>query len=90
VGRDAARARFIACFLRYGGQICLPQAQPGGWVVGRALATGLTGYLEPGALPLEQAMTEVAEETGLDGDTVTLVLAPPPLRIERPSQGWSG
>ena len=48
----------------------------------------MTGFLEPGVLPLEQAMTEIAEETGLDAPTVRLVGAPEPLRMERPSQGW--
>jgi len=42
------------------------------------------------ALPLEQAMTEVAEETGLDADTVTLVLAPPPSHLSAHRKGGSG
>ena len=77
----------IACFLRYGGQICLlKRSQAVGSAAGRWHC--LTGYLEPGVLPLEQAMIEVAEETGLDAENVSLVFAPPPLRIERPLQGW--
>jgi len=77
----------IACFLRFGGQICLLKrsqavgSSPGRWHC-------LTGYLEPGVEPLEQAMIEVAEEVGLAADSITLIDAPPPLRIERPSQGW--
>ena len=38
--------------------------------------------------PLEQALTELDEETGLARDAVSLVAAPPPIRIERPAQGW--
>jgi 8-oxo-dGTP pyrophosphatase MutT (NUDIX family) len=33
-------------------------------------------------------LTEIAEETGLAAETVTLVGSPDPIRIERPSQGW--
>jgi 8-oxo-dGTP pyrophosphatase MutT (NUDIX family) len=77
----------VACFLRHEGKICLLKrsqavgSSPGRWHC-------VTGFLEPGVLPLEQAMTEIAEETGLDARTVRLVGAPEPLRIERPSQGW--
>ena len=38
--------------------------------------------------PLEQALTEIDEETGLARDAASLVAAPPPIRIERPEQGW--
>lgn len=77
----------VACFLRYGEKICLLKrsaavgSAPGRWHC-------VTGFLEPGVLPLDQAMTEIAEETGLDPDAVRLVDAPAPLRIERPAQGW--
>jgi ADP-ribose pyrophosphatase YjhB (NUDIX family) len=77
----------VACFLRHGGKICLLKrseavgSSPGRWHC-------VTGFLEPGVLPLEQAMTEIAEETGLDAETVRLIGAPEPLRYERPSQGW--
>lgn len=77
----------VACFLRYEDKICLLKrsvavgSSPGRWHC-------VTGFLEPGVLPLEQAMTEIAEETGLMEGTVRLVGAPEPLRIERPAQGW--
>src|SRR5438046_9901310 len=77
----------VACFLRYGGQICLlKRSQAVGSSAGRWHC--LTGYLEPGIPPLEQVLTEIAEETGFEADTVTLAASPAPLRIERPSQGW--
>ena len=77
----------VACFLRHQGKICLLKrsqavgSSPGRWHC-------VTGFLEPGVLPLEQAITEIAEETGLNAPTVRLVSAPEPLRMERPSQGW--
>jgi 8-oxo-dGTP pyrophosphatase MutT (NUDIX family) len=77
----------IACFLQHGGKICLLKrsqavgSSPGRWHC-------VTGFLEPGVQPLDQAITEIAEETGLIGDAVRLVGAPEPLRYERPSQGW--
>ena len=77
----------VACFLRHGGQICLLKrshavgSAPGRWHC-------VTGFLEPGVEPLEQALTEIVEETGLDGGSVTLIASPSPLRVERPEQGW--
>jgi ADP-ribose pyrophosphatase YjhB (NUDIX family) len=77
----------VACFLRHGGKICLLKrsqsvgSSPGRWHC-------VTGFLEPGVQPLDQALTEIAEETGLVGETVRLIGAPAPLRMERPSQGW--
>ena len=43
---------------------------------------GVSGYLEAGVTPLEQAYTELREETGLDSDSVTLVRAGAPLLVE--------
>ena len=77
----------VACFLRHGSQICLLKrsqsvgSSPGRWHC-------VTGFLEPGVQPLEQALTEIVEETGLLLDAVQLVGAPEPLRMERPGQGW--
>ncbi len=48
----------------------------------------MTGFLEPGVPPLEQAMTEIVEETGLAAEAVRLADAPAPLRMERPEQEW--
>ncbi|MFN8632760.1 MAG: NUDIX domain-containing protein [Chloroflexota bacterium] len=77
----------VACFLRHDGKICLLKrseavgSSPGRWHC-------VTGFLEPDVLPLEQAMTEIVEETGLQVSAVRLVDAPEPLRYERPGQGW--
>jgi ADP-ribose pyrophosphatase YjhB (NUDIX family) len=77
----------VACFLRHGEKICLLKRSQ---AVGSARGQWhcVSGFLEPGVLPLEQALTEIQEETGLLDDAVSLVAAPPPIRIERPSQGW--
>ncbi len=77
----------IACFLRYGVQICLlKRSQAVGSAVGRWHC--VSGFLEPGITPLAQALTEIGEETGLARDTLRLVRSSEPIRIERPAQGW--
>jgi len=77
----------VACFLRHDGKICLlKRSQRVGSAPGRWHC--VTGFLEPGVMPLEQALTEIIEETGLAPETVQLVSAPEPLRMERPGQGW--
>lgn len=47
----------------------------------------ISGYLEPGVTPLEQAYTEVREETGLDRDDVRLLAQGQPLHVEDRDQG---
>ncbi|MGE3269601.1 MAG: NUDIX domain-containing protein [Chloroflexota bacterium] len=77
----------IACFLRYGAQICiLKRSQSVGSSPGRWHC--VTGFLEPGVDPLQQVLTEIHEETGLLPESLQLRGAPEPLRIERPGQGW--
>ena len=77
----------VACILRHAGRIALLKrsqavgSSPGRWHC-------VTGFVDDGVEPLDQALTEMDEETGLVGDTVRLVAAPSPLRIERPEQGW--
>ncbi|MCC7367528.1 MAG: NUDIX domain-containing protein [Chloroflexi bacterium] len=77
----------VACFLRFDGRICLLKrsqsvgSSPGRWHC-------VTGFLEDGIAPLDQALTEIVEETGLEAAAISLVGAPEPLRMERPGQGW--
>ena len=77
----------VACILRHGDRICLLKrsqavgSSPGRWHC-------VTGFVEEGVAPLAQALTELAEETGLTGADLSLAAAPAPIRIERPSQGW--
>ncbi len=76
----------VACILRHAGRIALLKrsqavaSAPGRWHC-------VTGFVDDGVGPLDQALTELDEETGLAGQAVRLVAAPPPLRIERPEQG---
>ncbi len=48
---------------------------------------GVSGYLEAGVTPLEQAYTEIREEMGLGSSSVTLVKAGPPLLVEDGDRG---
>lgn len=77
----------VACILRHAGRIALlKRSQAVGSAPGRWHC--VTGFVDGGVGALEQALTEIAEETGLASDAVSLVAAPPPIRIERPEQGW--
>ncbi|MDP8922985.1 MAG: NUDIX domain-containing protein [Chloroflexota bacterium] len=77
----------VACILRHGDKIALLKrsqsvaSSPGRWHC-------VTGFIDAGVAPLEQALIEIAEETGLAGDALSLAAAPPPIRVERPHQGW--
>jgi ADP-ribose pyrophosphatase YjhB (NUDIX family) len=77
----------VACFLRYGDKICLlKRSQAVGSARGRWHC--VSGFVEPGIGPLEQALAEIGEETGLQGRAIRLAAAPAPIRVERPTQGW--
>jgi ADP-ribose pyrophosphatase YjhB (NUDIX family) len=77
----------VACILRHGGRICLFKRSA---AVGSAQGRWhcISGFLDAGVEPLDQAMVELAEETGLEGDALRLMASPAPIRIPRPSQGW--
>jgi 8-oxo-dGTP diphosphatase len=55
----------------------------------RGAWAGVSGYLEPGVTPLEQAYTEIREETGLGRDAVRLLNEGKPLPVEDRAQGLS-
>jgi len=78
----------VACFLRHGDKICLLKRS-------RAVASAqgrwhcVSGFVESGVGPLEQALAAIGEETGLVGDAIQLAASAAPIRIERPVQGWA-
>ncbi|MCC7106939.1 MAG: NUDIX domain-containing protein [Chloroflexi bacterium] len=77
----------IACFLRHAEKICLlKRSQAVASAQGRWHC--ITGFVDAGVEPLDQALAEIGEETGLAGDTIRLVAAASPIRVERPAQGW--
>ena len=57
----------------------------------RGAWAGISGYLEPSVTPLEQAYTELREETGLARDDVRLLRAGEPLSFEDTAlgQAWT-
>jgi 8-oxo-dGTP diphosphatase len=62
----------VTCFLERNGQIMiLRRSERVGTYRGKW--AGVSGYMEEGTRPLEQAWTEIKEETGLDRDDVQLV-----------------
>ena len=50
---------------------------------------GISGYLEEGVTPLEQAYTELREEVGFDQSILQLVRSGPPLPVDDQSQHLS-
>jgi len=82
-------AEVVACFLWREGQVCLLKrslkldSAPGRWHI-------VAGYLPRGADPLEHALTEVAEETGLESTQVRLMSRGAALNIGDPylGTGW--
>jgi diadenosine tetraphosphate (Ap4A) HIT family hydrolase/ADP-ribose pyrophosphatase YjhB (NUDIX family) len=76
----------VACFLRKEGRVCLLKrserldSAPGRWHI-------VAGYLPRGAEPLEHALTEVAEETGLHHTQVQLLSAGGAITIGDPFRG---
>ncbi len=55
----------------------------------RGAWAGVSGYLEPGVTPLDQAYTELREETGLDRGDVTLLRIGEPLAFHDAQIGQS-
>lgn len=56
----------------------------------RGAWAGISGYVEPGVTPLEQAYTELQEEAGLGRDDVELLLTGEPIafRDDMLGQSW--
>ncbi len=77
--------RVVTCFLRRDGRVCLfkrsdlVESAAGKW-------HGISGYLPDGADPLEHALEELQEETGLSREQVALVRAGAPVPLGEPAE----
>jgi 8-oxo-dGTP diphosphatase len=70
----------VTCFLEHDGKIMiLRRSQRVGTYRGRW--AGVSGYIEEGISPSNQALTEIKEEAGLDADDVQLVREGQPLDV---------
>lgn len=77
----------VTCFLEHGGKILLlRRSEKVGTYKGRW--AGVSGYLEEGHTPLEQAMQEIEEETGLGAEDVELAKEGQPLEVVDEGLGW--
>lgn len=73
----------VTCFLEHGDKIALLKRSQ---LVGshRGKWAGISGYIESGITPYEQAITEIWEEAGLDGLDIELVIQGIPLEVIDP------
>jgi 8-oxo-dGTP diphosphatase len=88
--QDATPTSVVTCFLLRrtpdGDEILLlrrsgrVRTYQGAWA-------GVSGYLEPGVAPLEQAYTEIGEETGLSREQATLLARGEPLPVHDAAHG---
>jgi len=84
-GRQLQRTEVVTAFLRHDGKVLLLRrsgrvgSYQGRWA-------GVSGYLEDPA-PLQQALREIREETGLQDNHVRLVSAGTPLEVPAPELG---
>ncbi len=70
----------VTCFLEHGGKIPLfRRSEKVGTYKGRW--AGVSGFVEEGHTPFEQAMQEIEEETGLNAEDVELVSEGQPLEV---------
>jgi 8-oxo-dGTP diphosphatase len=70
----------VTCFLEHNGKVMvLRRSQRVGTYRGKW--AGVSGYVEEGSTPLQQARTEIREETGLDVDDVESVQEGQPLEV---------
>ncbi len=82
-----AHTEVVACVLRRGNMVCLfKRSQSVGTSKGKWNA--VSGYLPKGRDPLEHAMQELLEETGLSGERVRLARRGDPLVFDRPERRW--
>ncbi len=76
----------VTCFLEYQGNISLlRRSQRVGTYKGRW--AGVSGYIERGNTPYEQAVVEIREEVGLEKDDIELVKEGEPLEVTNEGLG---
>jgi 8-oxo-dGTP diphosphatase len=79
MAEQTPRRHAVTAFLRHDGRVLLVRrSRRIGTYQGRW--AGISGFLE-GADPLEQALHEIREETGLSPDQVRLVCSAPPMKV---------
>jgi 8-oxo-dGTP diphosphatase len=78
--------RVVTAFLTHEGRVLVLRRSG---LVGtyRGHWAGVSGSIEAGRTPGEQALAEIAEETSLGADDVTMLAAGEPLRVEDPALG---
>jgi 8-oxo-dGTP diphosphatase len=76
----------VTCFLEHNGEIMLLRRSER---VGtyRGKWAGVSGYIEEGSSPSQQAWAEIKEEVGLDREDVELVREGMPLEVADPKLG---
>ena len=81
--------RVVTCFLEYDKKIpLLRRSERVGTYRGRW--AGISGYIEEGNTPYQQALEEIKEETGLDREDVKLIKEGQPLEVvdEQMGRKW--
>jgi len=83
---DHDSTEIVLAVVQRGGLICLARRSLE-VATARGLWSVVTGYLEPGATPLEQACQELREELGLSSMHVQLVRSLPPVHLMSSASG---
>jgi 8-oxo-dGTP pyrophosphatase MutT (NUDIX family) len=80
------RTQIVLAVVRCGDRICLAQRSQS-VATSRGLWSVITGYLEPGTEPEEQAWAEVREELGLTAPELSLRRRRPAVPLTSPASG---
>lgn len=76
----------VLAVVQCGDRICLARRSQD-VATSRGMWSVVTGYLEPGVEPIQQAWTELNEELGVQPPLVRLVCSQPPLALTSPTSG---
>lgn len=83
---EHGRIEIVLAVVRRNGLICMARRSDQ-VATGRGLWSVVTGYLEPGATPLEQVWQELQEELGLALPHIELVRTLPPVALTSTASG---